>query len=88
EDLSGLRVLISAGESSSIEKGLSLCGSLSYFNAYGPTECSVCSSIYRLSEEDSWRRSIPIGFPISNTRMYILSDGGSLCPLGVVGEIC
>ncbi|MET3037842.1 amino acid adenylation domain-containing protein, partial [Chryseobacterium sp. NRRL B-14859] len=88
EDLSGLRVLISAGESSSIEKGLSLCGDLSYFNAYGPTECSVCSSIYHLSKEDSWRKSIPIGFPISNTRMYILSEGGNLCPLGVVGEIC
>ncbi|MFY7844211.1 non-ribosomal peptide synthetase, partial [Chryseobacterium gambrini] len=74
EDLSVLRVLISAGESSSIGKGLSLCGHVSYFNAYGPTECSVCSSIYHLSEEDSWRSSIPIGFPISNTQLYILSE--------------
>ncbi|WPO84503.1 amino acid adenylation domain-containing protein [Chryseobacterium sp. JJR-5R] len=88
EDLSGLRVLISAGESAHIEKGLSLSGHLSYFNAYGPTECSVCASIYRLSVDDGWRKSIPIGRPISNTQMYILSENDSLCPIGVVGEIC
>ncbi|MET3038562.1 amino acid adenylation domain-containing protein, partial [Chryseobacterium sp. NRRL B-14859] len=55
-------------------------------NLYGPTEATIDVSYFECHA--GLEGSIPIGFPISNTRMYILSDGGSLCPLGVVGEIC
>ncbi len=39
------------------------------WNMYGPTETTVWSSIHRVSAED---RSIPLGQPIGQTRLYLL----------------
>ncbi|MET3038597.1 AMP-binding protein, partial [Chryseobacterium sp. NRRL B-14859] len=55
------------------------------YNNYGPTENTVVATSFEVDKEYS---NIPIGRPISNTQIYILSEGGSLCPVGVVGEIC
>jgi non-ribosomal peptide synthetase component F len=56
------------------------------FNNYGPTENTVVTTNYRLAEERSG--TIPIGKPISNTQVYILSKKEELQPIGVIGEIC
>lgn len=53
-------------------------------NNYGPTETTIFSSVYQLSEEVS---SIPIGRPIRNTQIYILNTALQLQPIGVSGEI-
>src|SRR5690606_23336216 len=58
-----------------------------YYNAYGPTECAVCVSTYKVSEKDRKNRTIPIGKPISNTRMYVLDDNLEPQPIGVKGKI-
>ncbi|MET3038576.1 AMP-binding protein, partial [Chryseobacterium sp. NRRL B-14859] len=58
------------------------------YNEYGPTEATIGCTIYHLDSSYNCRSNIPIGRPISNTQIYILSEGGSLCPVGVVGEIC
>ncbi|WP_442591970.1 amino acid adenylation domain-containing protein [Pedobacter sp. AW31-3R] len=54
-------------------------------NNYGPTENSVVSTSYFIDEASPL---IPIGKPVSNTRIYILGDGDGLVPVGVSGELC
>src|SRR5581483_6760573 len=56
-----------------------------FINAYGPTEATVCASMYECKGEESGR--VPIGRPIWNTRLYILDKRGEPVPLGVVGEL-
>ena len=57
------------------------------FNEYGPTECTVWSTAYKIPtsiEGDC----VPIGRPIPNTQNYILDSHHQLAPIGVPGELC
>jgi acyl-CoA synthetase (AMP-forming)/AMP-acid ligase II/aryl carrier-like protein len=56
-------------------------------NNYGPTEYTVVATNYTLSGKEK-EAAPPIGKPISNTRIYIVSREGELAPVGVGGEIC
>jgi amino acid adenylation domain-containing protein len=56
------------------------------FNEYGPTESTVWATVYRCVGQ-SPKESIPIGRPISNTRIYILDAHGEPVPVGVAGEL-
>ncbi|PPT23945.1 hypothetical protein XarbCFBP7614_21355, partial [Xanthomonas arboricola] len=51
------------------------------FNAYGPTECTVCASAWRYSIDFNGD-VVPIGRPISNTKIYLLDVHGEPVPLG------
>ena len=90
ESLASLKTVIVAGESCSaqfIRKHRSRWESRAIYNEYGPTECSVWASVQKIDpaiEGDV----IPIGAPISNTRVYILDRNGNQTPTGVVGELC
>ena len=90
ESLSGFQVLITAGESPDYNKAIAyLEYGKSYFNAYGPTETSICASMFKMtvdSELDG--TAIPIGQPIANGTIYILDDNHNLKPKGAIGEIC
>jgi non-ribosomal peptide synthetase component F len=55
-------------------------------NQYGPTEAHVVSS-FTLDENSPLPALPPIGKPIENTRLYVLSKGGQLVPVGVAGEL-
>ena len=54
------------------------------FNAYGPTEITVYSSIFLYNPA---RPATTIGRPIVNTQSYILDPYLNLTPIGVIGEI-
>ncbi|MED1721282.1 non-ribosomal peptide synthetase/type I polyketide synthase [Brevibacillus parabrevis] len=54
-------------------------------NLYGPTEASIDVTFYEVQAED---RLIPIGKPVANTRLYIVTEEGGLAPIGVPGELC
>ena len=54
------------------------------FNAYGPTEATVCATVYQFNQDDN--RTL-IGKPIGNTQVYILHQM-NLCGIGVPGELC
>ncbi|KAK1990307.1 acetyl-CoA synthetase-like protein [Colletotrichum falcatum] len=62
---------------------------LSIINAYGPTEASICSSIWQVSYADADKGgfSIPIGKPIANYATYVVDEEGNPVPVGWPGEI-
>ncbi len=58
-------------------------------NVYGPTECTVLSSYYKVTDElPDAMANIPIGKPIANYEMYIVNTEGQLCPVNEPGELC
>jgi amino acid adenylation domain-containing protein len=62
--------------------------SLNFYNAYGPTECTVFATTYKF--ERGWNEAdyLPIGKPVENVQIYLLDAAGNLLPAGVPGEIC
>ena len=85
--LGGVRVLKSAGERPILEGASALSKGRKYINAYGPTENSVCTSIFEVPPQ--WEMPfIPIGKPIFNTEVFILNKEQKLLPIGIAGELC
>ena len=78
-----LRKLVTAGEQAFVNKALLSKKDGYYINAYGPTETSICATVYKGRP----RKSIPIGKPIANTKIFILDDLLNLMPIGATGEI-
>ncbi|MFT5824062.1 MAG: amino acid adenylation domain-containing protein, partial [Crocinitomix sp.] len=88
-ELRGMKSLITAGEAAPTEKALEFREIGTYCNAYGPTETSICGTIFKFNEAaNQYKHNLPIGKPIANTHTYILNDQNQLQPLGVIGEIC
>ena len=56
-------------------------------NGYGPTENTTFTCAHAMRAGDSVPDSIPIGKPISNTRVYILNQDMDPVPTGEVGEL-
>ena len=56
-------------------------------NEYGPTETVVGCSIHELGPDDFVGTTVPIGRPISNTRLYVLDGDLEPVPVGVSGEL-
>ncbi len=58
-------------------------------NTYGPTECTDIAAFYRLTEPLQFTgRTVPIGRPVDNARVYVLNEEGHIMPPGVAGELC
>lgn len=56
------------------------------FNLYGPTEAAIDVTYWK-AEAHHVDSDVPIGYPIANTRIYLLDAWGQPVPTGVVGEI-
>ena len=56
-------------------------------NMYGPSETTLLKTAHFIREEDASKERLPIGTPISNTRIIILNQDRQICPAGVKGEI-
>ncbi|HYN84226.1 MAG TPA: amino acid adenylation domain-containing protein, partial [Pyrinomonadaceae bacterium] len=56
-------------------------------NEYGPTETVVGCCVYEVKDGDEFADAVPIGRPISNTRLFILDGRGRPQPIGVAGEL-
>ena len=56
-------------------------------NGYGPTETTTFAATHEVRKISAGKKMIPIGRPISNTRIYILDRYGEPVPIGVTGEI-
>ncbi len=56
-------------------------------NGYGPTESTTFACCYRVPSNHPADKSIPIGYPISNTQVYIFDNNLQPVPVGVPGEL-
>ncbi|MBC1300096.1 amino acid adenylation domain-containing protein, partial [Nostoc sp. UCD122] len=83
EELPALQTIIVAGEASSAELIKQWSIGRNFFNAYGPTEASVCATIAKCTFDEK----ISIGRAIANTQVYILDENLQPVPVGVPGEL-
>ncbi|MEO3922625.1 amino acid adenylation domain-containing protein [Micromonosporaceae bacterium B7E4] len=56
-------------------------------NMYGITETTVHSTYHLVRPQDITGSGNPIGYPLSDSRIYLLDGYGNLVPVGVPGEI-
>ena len=84
EPLPALQTLIVAGEACSLDLVKQWSVGRNFFNAYGPTEASVCASIGQCNKDDL---KVTIGKAISNVQIYILDSHLQPVPVGVPGEL-
>ena len=57
-----------------------------FVNAYGPTENTVCTTVFPVNEPVTGK-SVPIGHPIHNVEVYVLNQAMVHQPTGVPGEL-
>ncbi|WP_348705006.1 amino acid adenylation domain-containing protein, partial [Tenacibaculum sp. 190524A02b] len=57
---------------------------LKIINGYGPTENTTFSTTYTIEKSTS---TLPIGYPIKNSYVYIVDSDLNLVPVGVAGEL-
>jgi amino acid adenylation domain-containing protein len=87
-----LRLIMSSGEALQIvdvELVRNAFGkNVQMVNQYGPSECSMISTMYRVPESfPGTLQAVPIGRPINNVRMYILDQNRHPVPAGAKGEL-
>ena len=88
--LRSLRWLVLIGEvlkPDYVRRWFDLYPGIKLMNAYGPTEASDSVTHY-VMQRPPRMKSIPIGRPIQNMRVYVVDEQMNLCPVGVRGEIC
>ncbi|MFD2588120.1 amino acid adenylation domain-containing protein, partial [Croceitalea marina] len=86
--LENANIINLAGESFPVDVGNRLVKTkVEVRNLYGPSEDTTYSTIYKLNKDKNYTTSIPIGKPISNTKLYILDDHLELVPIGVSGKL-
>lgn len=56
----------------------------SLWNMYGPTETTIWSAIYRITEPQA---NIPIGMPIANTHFHVVDDNMGAVAAGHEGQL-
>ncbi|WP_411860638.1 amino acid adenylation domain-containing protein [Paenibacillus polymyxa] len=86
--LPSLTKLVTGGSAVSAEFVQQWKRKVHYFNAYGPTEASIVTTLWDADEEQPEGRVIPIGRPLANHRIFILDAHLQLVPPGVDGELC
>jgi amino acid adenylation domain-containing protein len=90
DDLRGLRQLLAGGDVLSVPHVRKVYAELDgcrLINGYGPTENTTFTCCYPVKDLSRVNGSVPIGFPISNTSVYILDRHLNPAPVGVPGEL-
>jgi amino acid adenylation domain-containing protein/non-ribosomal peptide synthase protein (TIGR01720 family) len=90
EQLQALRTVIVGGEQMPlplVQKHKEIVPQADLFNEYGPTETTIMCCAYACDAHDSVQ-PIPIGRPMSPSKMYLLDHAHHPVPSGLPGEIC
>ncbi|WP_262946717.1 amino acid adenylation domain-containing protein, partial [Xenorhabdus indica] len=88
-----LRLVIVGGEKAELRhfmtwQSLPETRSCRWINSYGPTETTVIATVLKLDSTSVYSaETLPIGYPLANTRIYLLDTRGEPVPMGVSGEI-
>jgi len=85
--LGNLRLLMTAGDVPIIDDVEYYRSKYRYFNAYGPTEFSVCGSMQEVDNLIPPGGDIPMGQAMANCAIYVLDQNRQLLSPGVIGEI-
>jgi amino acid adenylation domain-containing protein len=93
QHLAGLAHLFTGGEALSVahvRRALDALPGLVLSNGYGPTECTTFAATHRIGRASlvAGLRSVPLGRPIKDTVLRVLSPSLALLPSGLVGELC
>lgn len=90
DDLRGLRQLLAGGDVLSVPHVKKVVNELEgcrFINGYGPTENTTFTCCYPVDDLTKVNGSVPIGFPIANTSVYVLDKKMNPAPIGVPGEL-
>ncbi|MDQ6651918.1 MAG: amino acid adenylation domain-containing protein, partial [Acidobacteriota bacterium] len=90
DDLKGLRQLLAGGDVLSVphvKRVLQELKGCRLINGYGPTENTTFTCCYAVVDPAAINGSVPIGRPISNTRVYVLDRNLNPTPVGIPGEL-
>ncbi|WP_333288377.1 amino acid adenylation domain-containing protein [Microcoleus sp. MON1_C5] len=84
EELPALQNIIVAGEPCPTNLVAQWAKGRRFFNAYGPTESTVCATVAQCFESMD---VLPIGLAIDNTQIYILDRHKQPVSVGILGEL-
>ncbi|MCG8348345.1 MAG: amino acid adenylation domain-containing protein, partial [Chloroflexales bacterium] len=84
-DLPQLETVVAAGEACPAALAARWAVGRRFYNAYGPTEATVCATIQRCAADAATHP--PIGRPLPNVTCYVLDRQQQLVPVGVAGEL-
>jgi amino acid adenylation domain-containing protein len=90
EDLRPLKQLLAGGDTLSakhVRRVLEAFPEITVINGYGPTEGTTFTCCHAMRAGDTVPDSVPIGIPITNTRVYILNEEFRPVTVGEVGEL-
>jgi amino acid adenylation domain-containing protein len=60
---------------------------LTIINGYGPTETTICATLYTLDPDTLLHETVPIGRPVQNMHITLLDDNDNPVENGQIGEI-
>lgn len=87
-----LRWILNGGEElprNIVDRWFNTFPDVGYANSYGMTESAIYATCYFMRTTPVWgMRRIPIGTPIHNAKICILSDEGEILSEDMIGEIC
>ena len=89
--LKPVRQLLTGGDVLSvphIKRAIAALPGCRVINGYGPTENTTFTTTHSVAGTEDIGRTVSIGRPIANTRVYILDRHWQLAPIGVAGELC
>ncbi|MGG7175942.1 non-ribosomal peptide synthetase [Clostridium paraputrificum] len=64
------------------------CNNIDIINEYGPTEATVGCIAHKFDYTKKYDKTVLIGRPINNFKIYIVDTKNDIVPIGVIGEIC
>ena len=91
EAFAPLQVVMTGGEVVDPERVKTLLAAypaLRFVNLYGPSENTTLTTAYSPANAAEVKGALPIGYPVSNTQVYVLDNNLQPLQVGMVGELC